>query len=261
MPKTRSSSGRRRMSRWPVALVLGLAAGTPALSALVAGCSSGGDDSSSNKGSSTTTESVSSSGQWPASEQTTEALNVVTWRATEQSDGSFKLDGLDTDANVAWTINFTPTADGVSFVSPGGQMDVSQSAGVTQNTLDAASKYGLAALSFDLQASGFTLPDQGDLELTNVRGLITGGDGGDASTIVTQADSGLLDGGDASLDQEGRRSAGQGRRLARHLRLPLAPLGAEQHAGHLRQPVRQRQRHLRGRRRQHLLPEQVQQPR
>jgi hypothetical protein len=196
VPKTRSSSGRRRMSRWPVALVLGLAAGTPALSALVAGCSSGGDDSNGSKSPTTSTESISSSGMWPASDQTTEAIGVVTWRAAEQSDGSFKLDGLDTDGNTAWTIDYVPTADGVNFVSPGGEMDI-DSTGITQNTLDPASKYGLAALSYDLQASGFSLPTQGDLELTSVRDLITGSDGGDGGLIH---DAGpLVDASDAAL--------------------------------------------------------------
>ena len=197
MPKTRSSSGRRRMSRWPVALVLGLAAGTPALSALVAGCSSSGDDGHDGK-SPTTTESVSTSGMWPASEQTTEAIGVVTWRAAEQGDGSFKIDGLDTNGEIAWTVNYIPTDDGVNIVSPAGEMDLGSS-GITQNTLDPATKYGLAALSYDLQASGFTLPDQGDLALTSARDLLSGPDAADGGLIVNPLDGGLVDGGDGGL--------------------------------------------------------------
>jgi hypothetical protein len=187
------------MSRWPVALVLGLAAGTPALSALVAGCSSSGDDSSGNNGNGngngngSTNESVSSSGTWPASQQTTDALGVVTWRAAEQSDGSFVLTGLDSSGSVAWTINFVPTANGVNFVAPSGEMDIDNSAGITLNTLDPASKYGLGALSYDLQASGFAIPDESELRLTSTRGLIM-----DAGPIVDAADAALVDAGDAA---------------------------------------------------------------
>ena len=204
MPNSRSSSGRRRMSRWPVALVLGLAAGTPALSALVAGCSSGGNDSNggggngngNGNGNGSTNESVSSSGTWPASQQTTDALGVVTWRAAEQPDGSFVLTGLDGSGSVAWTIDFVPTANGVSFVAPSGEMDIDNSAGITLNTLDPASKYGLGALGFDLQASGFAIPDESELRLTSTRGLVVDAgplvDAGDAAPLVKDGGPSLV---------------------------------------------------------------------
>ena len=74
-------------------------------------------------------------------------------------------------------------------------MDIDNGAGVTANTLDPASKYGLAALSFDLQASGYTLPDESELRLTSVRDLLSGDAGSDAA-IVHNGDGGLVDGGD-----------------------------------------------------------------